>query len=355
MCPSHLPGRNSPQALAPEESGGRWEGAAPAALVPPVTFPSQVPQRKRRFHADYRELLAFESQGRKLNAPGSAASRLLLGQGNSGNRNQMADSPSDERHSNGFTVSADSSVEFGCANFGTEERRAIVVLDQRMNMFFGTQRNMKSVVAVNAAALLAWQIYAQEKALAAVVFNDTETVQFSPGASRLHTLLILQNMLNQNHNLQPDARIRSNPGMFNEALGVVNTRTIANSLIYLITDGTGCDADTSRLVTNISRQNDVVVILVYDPQQTDLFGVPGSSGERECGVRADGSPLSGKIQRMADQLRAAMSRLFPEGTPLIPLDTRHDIARQLRRAFADPIFPPLVRSGSAPAPVAAGH
>jgi len=352
--PVGLVGRTAQPSLTPDQSVNRWAGPSSPGPATPFAFAPQISQRKRRTYADYRELLALESQGRKLNAPGSAAARLLVAEERPRSDERGLYLGENDRRS-GFAqgIAADQSCAFGSSKFAPEERRALLVVDQRMNMFFGTQRNLKSVVAVNAAAVLAWQIFAREKYIGAMVFNDREVSEFSLGCSRLHTLLILQNILNQNHNLVPDAGIRSNPGMLNDVLRRLDTPMVVNSLIYLITDASGCDAETSQLATNISRQNDLVVILVYDLQQTDLGLAPARAAGPAIDMAGDRAgacpPSGGKNQRMSDHLRLSMGRLLPEGIPLIPLDTRHDIARQLRRAFADPMFPALVRCDGASA------
>ncbi len=224
--------------------------------------------------------------------------------------------------------------------FAPTERRAILVVDQRMNMFFGSQRNLKSVVAVNAAALIAWRVLANQKRLGAIVFNDRKIVQFYPGCSRLHTLLILQTALNQNHNLVSDVGVYSNPGMLNNALRrAIKLAAPGNALVILITDGSGCNQETLRLTTSISEQNDLLVSLVYDLQQVEFRGPARSTGQdcfNEPDIQASATSLTEKKLRAAGGQRLMMEGLFPEGIPIIPLNTRHNVARQLRRAFATP-------------------
>ena len=59
----------------------------------------------------------------------------------------------------------------------TEERERTVLLlvDQRLTMFFGSVRDMKSVTAAETAALAAWHVLAQKDRVGTLVFNDPKS------------------------------------------------------------------------------------------------------------------------------------------------------------------------------------
>jgi len=181
---------------------------------------SPSPSRKRRIYADYREMLSLESQARKLNFLGPDDARSLQGE------QGMHERAFDFQVPNGSETIAGSSnqLELLAPPAFVAERNAVLVVDQRMSMFFGSRRNLKSVVAANAAALIAWQVLGRRKRLSTIVFNDRKIVQSGPGCGRLHTLLFIQTILSQNHSLLPDAGINSNPGMLNDVLRRVNKR-----------------------------------------------------------------------------------------------------------------------------------
>jgi uncharacterized protein (DUF58 family) len=58
----------------------------------------------------------------------------------------------------------------------TEERDrpGLLLVDQRVNMFFGTRVYMKSVTAAEVAALSAWRLLKATDRVGALVFNDTQ-------------------------------------------------------------------------------------------------------------------------------------------------------------------------------------
>ena len=64
----------------------------------------------------------------------------------------------------------------------TEERDrpALLLVDQRRSMFFGSRERTKSVTAAEAASLAAWRVLAQGDRVGALVFDDkTITAEFT--------------------------------------------------------------------------------------------------------------------------------------------------------------------------------
>jgi len=262
-------------------------------------------KRKRRLYADYRELLALESKARKLNFLGPESARSLTAESQVLQAQERALPFGENGETNG-PFAEEPANALPLPRFSHANQYGFLIVDQRMNMFFGTRKHLKSVVAANVAALIAWRMLSRGRPVGAIAFNDKRIVQFRPGCSRLNTLLVLQTILNQNHSLLPDTGICSNPGMLNDALRRAN-KLPGNPLIFLITDAGGRDQETFRLVTQISQHSDLVVVLIYDPLQAKL----GNTVKRQHQV---------------------ISRFFPEGVPVIPINTRNDVTYQLRRS-----------------------
>jgi hypothetical protein len=302
--------KKSERAGTPDQPIGEWTYPSSAIFVEPSAIqPSRTParKRKRRTYADYRELVALESQARKLNFLGPDGARSLPAEPQTPQTHERALPFPENEGNNAATdsISAQRTLPLDLPVFSPVAQPAILAVDQRMNMFFGSRRNLKSVVAANAAALVAWRMLAQGRRVGALVFNDKKIVQTRPACSRLHTLLFLQTVLNQNHSLLADAGICSNHGMLNDALRRIN-RVSDSPLAFLITDGSGRDQETFRLATDISQHSDLLVILVYDPRQAKLFNTRRHS-------------LAGQF--------------FPDGVPVIPLNTQNDVAYQLRHSL----------------------
>jgi uncharacterized protein (DUF58 family) len=102
----------------------------------------------------------------------------------------------------------------------TEERDrpVLLVVDQRLSMFFGSQRAMKSVVAAEVAALAAWRALAGGDRVGALVFNDLDSVEITPQRSRRQVLRLLQAVVEKNHALRVDAPIQPCPAILHGVL-----------------------------------------------------------------------------------------------------------------------------------------
>jgi hypothetical protein len=203
------------------------------------------------------------------------------------------------------------------AECGRNLRNVLLVVDQRLNMYYGSRLKMKSVVAAEAAALIAWHAFAQKDGVGAITFSDNEAAVLSPYCSRVQIMLILHDLLNQNHRLSSNTDRRSSPGMLNHALRRAAAIARANFQIVLITDGSGQDQETGRLLQSISAHNDLAVLLVYDPRQIECSDENRYNGRDRMIVRRD--------------LKRSCS--FSDGTLTIPLNNQVEVADQFRRGF----------------------
>ncbi len=154
----------------------------------------------------------------------------------------------------------------------TEERDrpVLLVVDQRISMFFGSRRCMKSVAAAEAAALGSWRTLSVGDRVGAIVFNDSETKVISPQCSRRRVVEILSEVVRLNRQLDSQAGIHPNPVMFNEVLQRACQMAKHDFLVCLIGDGAGADDETVRLVTRLSEHNDVLSVFVHDPLEVEL-------------------------------------------------------------------------------------
>ncbi len=154
----------------------------------------------------------------------------------------------------------------------TEERDRPVMLlvDQRIGMFFGSRGNMKSVTAARLAALAAWRVLDAGDRVGAVVYNDSELAVIPPHRSARRVMQLLGQLVRMNHALHAGLETAANPGMINEALKRVRPYLKHDGLLATIGDGFGLDDESRRLVTDISRHNDVLAAFVYDPLEKEL-------------------------------------------------------------------------------------
>jgi uncharacterized protein (DUF58 family) len=149
----------------------------------------------------------------------------------------------------------------------TEERDrpALLVVDQRMSMFFGSQLNMKSVTAAEAAAIAAFCILDAGDRVGGIVFDNDSQVEFVPKRSRRTTYALLETIAEKNAALHADRHAGPAPGELNTVLNSVARIAHHDHLVCVFSDFDGIDEKTQRHLSGIAAHNDVILFLVYDP------------------------------------------------------------------------------------------
>ena len=139
------------------------------------------------------DLLALEYHGRKVSfLPHQPVHSLLSGRfasrmrGRGLNFEEIRDyRPGDDVRSIDWKVTARLQKPHIRVFNEERDRQTLLVVDQRLSMFFGSRRSMKSVTAAEAAAIGAWRVLGAGDRVGAIVFDDRELTEFRPRRSRV--------------------------------------------------------------------------------------------------------------------------------------------------------------------------
>jgi uncharacterized protein (DUF58 family) len=236
----------------------------------------------------------------------------------------------------------------------TEERdRAVILLvDQRIGMFFGSRRAMKSVIAAEAAALAAWRVTSLGDRVGGMVFSERGFDEIRPRSRQSAIGPLFEAIVRHNRALSVDDRRPSDPALFNVAVFKAMRLLSHDGLLVLITDAAGADAETVRLVTQVTAHNDVLIVFVFDPLEADLPDI-GRTVVADAGqkIEVDSSSNSLRTQFAATfaQRREAIDAFSRRRTiPVLPLSTERDPTQQfhelLGRRLAKSVQPDRVVS-----------
>jgi uncharacterized protein (DUF58 family) len=218
----------------------------------------------------------------------------------------------------------------------TEERDrpALIVVDQRMSMFFGSQRSFKSAVAAELAALAAWMVFHAGDRVGGLVFNDQRIDSIAPLRSRKRVEALLSRVEQQNRALNagnPDAEDEDQlDKALQRCLGVAGH----DHLICIVSDFAGAGERTLQLMRQLSAHNDVIALQVYDPLALKLPNngrLLVTQGELQVELAIEkrnvhqplGDFLSGRLKDVATLLRRSQ-------VPLMMISTAEDAHGQLR-------------------------
>jgi uncharacterized protein (DUF58 family) len=220
-----------------------------------------------------------------------------------------------------------------------KDRAILLVVDQRINMFFGTRDKLKSVTAAELAALGAWRAVAVGDRIGAVVFNDTELFDIQPQGSQKTVMSILGNVVHMNHELRADTQVEPNAGMLNRALEKALQLVSHDGLIVMISDFFGVDEQTERLTARMAEHNDVLALLVHDPIRLQPAGtrVTVSDGSLQMEIDFADKHVREKLAENYREEQEHITRFLNRlAAPLLMVSNQGDVVDQVRRLLGVP-------------------
>ena len=244
------------------------------------------------------------------------------------------------------------------------ERPALIVVDQRQGMFFGSSHCFKSVLATHLAGLLAWAALEGGDKVGGLIFNGLEHREVRPRRSRKTVLALLSQLVDYNRALPMASAAPADEF----AAMLANLRRIARpgSSLYLISDFQGADSESARKhLFQLAQHTQITAIACSDPLEGKLpqagqYAV--ADGQRRSELNTADRHLRNRYRQQFEAHRQdlddIMSRL---GIPILPASTSTPAFSLLRQYFGEARrwtlrihWPNYTLSGS-PLPSAAGH
>ncbi len=219
----------------------------------------------------------------------------------------------------------------------TEERDrpALLIVDQRQSMFFGTRHCMKSVTAAEIAAATAFMVLGKGDRIGGIVFDDTEISEFKPQRSRRALNSLLKGIEEKNLALKADTPPLDNPMPLNKPLRAASRIARHDHLVIIISDFYEIDDETLQHTTNMARGNDVCLMLVHDPWSTDMpkdLSIVASDGQLQ--VTLD-TTTEQSWKRLSEAARSRIENVIDwqrsVGVPVFPITSGEPTIPQLHR------------------------
>ena len=150
----------------------------------------------------------------------------------------------------------------------TEERERTILLciNAGAAMRFGTRGTFKSIQAERAAALLGWMAQASNDRVGALIFGDVpDGMQFiAPARSRSPLWRTLKTLCRRTPPKNPK------PVTLEEALTTLERTAPTGALIFIISDFQPVTDSLEKILANLRRRCDIIMIGVTDPADRDL-------------------------------------------------------------------------------------
>ena len=220
-----------------------------------------------------------------------------------------------------------------------KDRAVLLIIDQRINMFFGTRDRLKSVTAAELAALAAWRAIDVGDRVGAVVFNDREMIDIRPQRSQKTVMSILGAVVHMNHQLRADTQNEPNADMLNRALEKALQLAPHDVLVVLISDFFGVDEQTERLSARMAAHNDVLAALVHDPIRLKPARqrISVSDGALQVEMNLTDKRVREKLAADYHQEQEYIARFLRKLTaPLLMVSNEGDVVEQVRSLLGVP-------------------
>lgn len=220
----------------------------------------------------------------------------------------------------------------------TEERDRVTLLlvDQRISMFFGSQVYMKSVVAAEAAAISAQRVLAQGDRVGGFVFGDDLMAEHRPQrrSAALHRFMasiVAANTL-LNADLQPQGNVT-----LNDVLLRASRIAGSNALVLVFSDFDGVTPQTEALLRQLAMANDLILFSVSDPVARQLpadLRAALSDGHQQVEIDASDAELRRKVETaLRNRTRDLENWSRRYGFPLVSLETDTPALDQMMQQF----------------------
>ena len=218
----------------------------------------------------------------------------------------------------------------------TEERDrpTLLLVDQRMSMYFGSRQCFKSVTAAQLGAIGAWMAFHAGDRVGGLVFNDQQIDTVRPLRSRARVEALCSAVVRHNQALHAshvdDEQPEQLDRVLRQCLGIAGH----DHLIVIISDFSGVTDHTLQLLRQLRAHNDVLALQVFDPialQLPEQGRVMVTQGELqvelEIARRQVHRPLG---EFLSARLKAVAALLRRSQVPLMMFSTGRDSLVQLR-------------------------
>lgn len=307
-------------------------------------------------YVDLEQLIALEQKGRKVSLlPRQPVHSLLSGRyasrmrGRGLNFEEIRDYRSgDDVRSIDWKVTARLQSPHVRVFNEERDRQGVLAVDQRLSMFFGTRRAMKSVTAAEIAAVVAWRILSVGDRVGGIVFNDRSIEEVRPQRSRRIVLQYLTKLAEQNQALGVGRGITRDATMLNRALDRIRRVAPHDATVVIFSDFDGADETTRHAIAALAAHNTVIAVLIHDPSQSELPAagrMTVTDGELQIALDvAHGSTRQNILDMSKTRLRSVFEWTRDFGVPVLPLSTAEEPVNQLHHLLG--LLPQVINRGT---------
>lgn len=292
---------------------------------------------------DRSKLVALGSEARLIeNPPGQIAPTALAGERTSRQQGRGLNFDSLRRYQPGDDVrlidwQATARLRTPWIRMYNEERErpVFLIVDQRLDMFFATRGEMKSVTAAKTAAILAWRSWHDGDRVGSVVFDDTSVALQKCRPPRQSLNPILDDLLEYNQRL-PERYPQEVAATVSleQALERAAEAIPAGSWVAILSDFHDLTPSCDALLAGLRRRCEVSAFVVLDDLHLRLpsTGTLSATYQGHEATFTLSSPLKNDIEQgITSRLASQQNRLTRLGIRVNHLVVSQDLIKQLQK------------------------
>ncbi|HEU5076989.1 MAG TPA: hypothetical protein VFU02_22520 [Polyangiaceae bacterium] len=228
----------------------------------------------------------------------------------------------------------------------SNERAVLLVVDQRLCMFFGSAQVTKSAFAARVAALIAWRTIAAAARLGAVIVGEHRHWSLPAMGSSGEVMAMLEQLVEAGRALDGCRPGSNDP--FRGALEAASEQSPEDALVMVISDLRGLSEHAISVLGRLRQRNDLLLGWVIDPIELALPDPAPlvSEGLGEGSWPGSDAALRSALTAAFEQERARVRHLsLTLAAPHRQLRTDRPLLEQLRSTPRAPGRLPVGRVG----------
>jgi uncharacterized protein (DUF58 family) len=217
----------------------------------------------------------------------------------------------------------------------SNQRPVLLVVDQRLCMFFGSAAVTKSAFAARVASLVAWRTVTQGGRVGAVIAGEHRHWSLPAAGSSAEVMGLLEQLVEAGRTLDGCRPASGDP--FSAALDAVSEQRPEDALVLVISDLRGLSEHAVSTLGRLRQHNDLLLGWVIDPLEIALPDAPPplSEGMGEGSWPASDAALRNALTTAFEQERARVRHLSLKlAAPYRQLRTDRPLLEQLKSAQA---------------------
>jgi len=218
-----------------------------------------------------------------------------------------------------------------------KERPVLLVLDLRSGMHFGSKRCFKSVVAANAAALLAWAAIASGDRIGALLISDHGITDIKPQRSR-HTLLQLFRQMIALDKQHENSAAPATTVNWQQAMQQLRALVRPGACVIMLSDFHDWNTECQQALHTVVRHGQCFAIHIHDALEKQLPAIGFvnlRSGNQKIALDTLDKKLLLHYQQQRQQhYQAVATAMRSLKIPLLAIQTDEAIFSALRQFFS---------------------